>query len=78
MLILVAVTINVAMQGGLFTKARDAADQTQVEADRESLLMAAMACIGPNGNIVFSGADGGTGISGGTRYDSGRKAYRLL
>ena len=58
MLILVAVTINVALNGGLFTKARDAADQTQVEADRESLLMAAMACVGPDGKIVFTGADG--------------------
>ena len=37
MLILVAVTINLAINGGLFDKAKDASEKTQVEADREEL-----------------------------------------
>ena len=42
MLILVGVTINVALQGGLITKAKEAGEQTQVEADKETLMMAAL------------------------------------
>ena len=38
MLILVGVTINVALNGGLFEKAKTAGEQTQREADREYLI----------------------------------------
>ncbi len=38
MLILVAVTINVSLNGGLFTNARNAAKDTQREADKEELV----------------------------------------
>lgn len=37
MLILVAVTVSVALNGGLFTTAKDAANKTQLEIDRETL-----------------------------------------
>lgn len=40
MLILVAVTINVALNGGLFQRAKDASSQMQIEADREELVSA--------------------------------------
>ena len=38
MLILVAVTISVALNGGLFERAKNAKDDTQIQADREELL----------------------------------------
>ena len=38
MLILVAVTINVALNGGLFDKAKTASDGTQRQVDKEILL----------------------------------------
>ena len=38
MLILVGVTINVAMQGGIFEKAKTASDNTAFEAEKESLI----------------------------------------
>ena len=38
MLILVAVTINVALNGGIFDKAKDAKEQTSFEAERERLI----------------------------------------
>lgn len=37
---MVAVVINIAAEGGLFSKARSASNQTQLEADREELLIA--------------------------------------
>ncbi len=37
MLILVAVTVTIAMDGGLFTKAKTAGDDTKKEAEREEL-----------------------------------------
>ena len=40
MLILVGVTINIALNGGLFTAAQDAANDTQMQADKEQLLSA--------------------------------------
>ena len=40
MLILVGVTINVALNGGLFTKAEEAAEQTQLASEKEQLMMA--------------------------------------
>ena len=43
MLILVGVTINVALNGGLFTKAEEAATLTTVETEKEQLMMAAIA-----------------------------------
>ena len=58
MLILVGVTINVALNGGLFEKAKNASDQTQRESDREQLISAAMACIGTDGKVVLTGANG--------------------
>ena len=37
MLILVAVTINLAINGGLFENAKNSKDKTQIEADKEEL-----------------------------------------
>ena len=53
MLILVGVTINVSLNGGLFTKASDASKQMQVEADRETLLSAVVSAIGYDGKVVL-------------------------
>ena len=43
MLILVGVTINVALHGGLFTTTEEAASNTQMEAEREQLLSSVVA-----------------------------------
>ena len=52
MLILVAVTINVALNGGLFERAKNAKEQTQLQMDREELLSAATAAVDPHTGIV--------------------------
>ena len=57
MLILVGVTINVALNGGLFTKARQAAQQTEIEVDRESLFGSVVASIGTDGKVNFTELD---------------------
>ncbi len=57
MLILVGVTINLAIQGGLFGKARKAATKTQIEIDREALLQSVVGAIGENGEINFEELD---------------------
>ena len=51
MLILVGVTINVALNGGLFDKAKTASEQTQREADKEQLLSAVIATVDNNGDF---------------------------
>ena len=53
MLILVGVTINVALNGGLFQKAEYASEQMQIEAEKEELLSAVVAAIGNDGKIKF-------------------------
>jgi len=53
MLILVGVTINVALNGGLFQKAEYASEQMQIEAEKEELLSAVMGAIGNDGKIKF-------------------------
>ena len=51
MLILVGVTINVALNGGLFTKASEASEQMQRKAEEEELLSAVVASIGTDGKV---------------------------
>ena len=51
MLILVGVTINVALNGGLFQKAEYASEQMQIKADEEELLSAVVASIGNDGKV---------------------------
>ena len=51
MLILVGVTINVALNGGLFTKASEASEQMQNEAEKEELLSAVVAALNNNREI---------------------------
>ena len=64
MLILVGVTINVALNGGLFTKASQASKQMQVEADRETLLSAVVAAIGYDGKVDLADIELPTGWTG--------------
>ena len=52
MLILVAVTINVALNGGLFDKAKTASDQTQRQVSKEELISAMVGAYDNNGNFV--------------------------
>lgn len=47
MLILVAVTITVALNGGIFIKAKTASEKTQIEAEREELLSAIVSALDP-------------------------------
>ncbi|MBO4816505.1 MAG: hypothetical protein J5507_06440 [Clostridia bacterium] len=51
MLILVGVTINVALNGGLFEKADNAKNLTQKETDKEMLLSAVVATVDGSGNF---------------------------
>jgi len=51
MLILVGVTINVALNGGLFTKAEQAKIQTQLAVDREELQMAVISALNDDREI---------------------------
>ena len=52
MLILVGVTINVALNGGLFQKAKSAADGTQKQVSKEQLISAMVAAYNNNGKFV--------------------------
>ena len=52
MLILVAVTINMAVNGGLFAKAQTGADRTQAEADKELLMSIVLDSLDNQGNLV--------------------------
>lgn len=55
MLILVGVTVSVALNGGLFETAKDAANRTQIEADREVLQAAIVGAL--DENLVIPNAD---------------------
>ena len=52
MLILVGVTINVALNGGIFEKAEDASQKTSREIEREKLVAAIIGAYDNNGNFV--------------------------
>ena len=51
MLILVGVTVSTSLNGGLFNSAKDAASQTEIAAEMESLQAAAYGAIGSSGKI---------------------------
>lgn len=55
MLILVGVTVSVALNGGLFETAQDAANRTQIEADREVLQAAIVGAL--DENLVIPNAE---------------------
>ena len=57
MLILVGVTVNVAINGGLFSTAKKATAETQYQADRESLLSAVIGAINDNAEVDFEELD---------------------
>ncbi len=57
MLILVGVTISVALNGGLFTTAQDAATRTIIEAEKEQLLESVVASMGENAKVDFTKLD---------------------
>ena len=78
MLILVGVTVNVALNGGLFSTAKTAVNKTQIELDRDILLSAVVGAIGSNGEVDFSVLDknlpeGFTGSNGTYISKSGNK-----
>ena len=51
MLILVAVTISVALNGGLFNNAKDASSKTQKEAIKEELIVTMLGALDSSGNF---------------------------
>ena len=57
MLILVGVTVSVSLNGGLFSTAKEATDETQTAKESEELLMAAMGALGENGEVDLSKLD---------------------
>ena len=54
MLILVAVTINVALNGGIFERAKTAQDQTRREADKEQLLSLVAGTLNNKGDLQIN------------------------
>ena len=70
MLILVAVTINVAVNGGLFTRAKNASRDTQKQADREELMSAVFGTTDNNGNIQIAKDTLESKLSNGWEVDS--------
>lgn len=70
MLILVGVTVNIALNGGLFTTAKDAVNRTQVEADRETLQGAVIGTLDtktleiPNANALLNNLPRGWEVTG--------------
>ena len=69
MLILVGVTVNVALNGGLFESANKAAKQTQREADREILQAAVIAALNEqlkieNANAILKNLPDGWDVTG--------------
>ena len=57
MLILVGVTINVALDGGIFDKAKDATQKTSREVSREQIVAAMVGAYDNNGNFVKANAE---------------------
>ena len=57
MVILVAVTVNVALNGGIFENAENAKEQTQVAANKETLFSAVVAAMGTDGEIDYDALD---------------------
>ena len=57
MLILVGVTLNVAIQGGLFANARKAVTDTQYHSDREMLLSSVIGAMNNNAEVDFNKLD---------------------
>ena len=57
MLILVGVTINIALNGGLFQKAKIAADGTQKEVEREELIVAMVGAYDSTGSFDIDNLD---------------------
>ena len=57
MLILVGVTINVALNGGLFDKAKTASDQTQRQVSKEQLIAAMVGAYDNKGNFVAANVE---------------------
>ena len=54
MLILVAVTISVALNGGIFDRAKNASDKTQREVEREELIATMLGGYNSRGNFVIA------------------------
>ena len=57
MLILVGVTVTVSLNGGLFTTAKQAEDETQIAQEKEQLLMAVMGALGEDGKVNLEKLD---------------------
>ena len=67
MMILVAVSVTVALNGGLFSTAKKAASETELRAEEEMLLSAVVGAIGTDAKVDFSKIqlpDGFTGKNG--------------
>ena len=80
MIILVGVTINIALNGGLFTATEKAAKDTQIEVDKEILMSSAIGALGQNGKVDFTKLDqnlpeGFTGSNG--MYTNGKNTYKV-
>ena len=80
MLILVAVTVTVAINGGLFSTAKQATSDTQYHADREMLLSAVIGAINKDAEVDFEKLDanlpnGFTGTQGEYTSEAGNTFY---
>ena len=57
MLILVGVTVSVSLNGGLFSKAKEAGDKTVIESEKEILTNLALGALNNNAEVEFSELD---------------------
>ena len=82
MLILVGVTISVSLKGGLFSTAKEATAEMQIEIEKEQLLTATLGALGRNGKVNFDDLDnnlpdGFTKISEGKYESSTGNKYQV-
>ncbi len=57
MLILLGVTVTVSLDGGVFSRAKQAVDQTQTQIDEKQLLTAVLEVMGTDGKVNFEKLD---------------------
>ena len=79
MIILVAVSVTVALNGGLFQTAKTATGKTELERDKEILMAAAVGALGEDGKVVYENIQTPTGftkVSNGI-YTKGDNTFRV-
>ena len=79
MLILVGVTISASLNGGLFTRAKEAANEQTIATEKDTLQTSALLAIGSDGKVDYSKIILSTGFTGsnGTYTSSNGNRYAV-